>query len=41
MSIGIMSNFSVGFDESDDLFDFNAEEFNTISDTSLVDDTYS
>ena len=39
MSIGTMSKFSTGFNKSDDLFDFNAEEFNTIADMSYVDDT--
>ncbi|KAA0037893.1 gamma-aminobutyrate transaminase POP2 [Cucumis melo var. makuwa] len=30
---------SIGFDESDDLFNFNIEEFNTVLDTSSVDET--
>ncbi|KAA0054454.1 Transposon, En/Spm-like protein [Cucumis melo var. makuwa] len=36
-----MSNFPTGFYESDDLFDFNVEEFNTIPDTPLVGNTSS
>ncbi|KAA0043368.1 CACTA en-spm transposon protein [Cucumis melo var. makuwa] len=39
MSTGTMSNFPVSFDKSNDLFDFNVEEFNTIPGTSLVGDT--
>ncbi|KAA0054945.1 CACTA en-spm transposon protein [Cucumis melo var. makuwa] len=34
-----MSNFPSDFDESNDLFDFNAKEFNTVSGTSSVGDT--
>ncbi|TYJ98109.1 CACTA en-spm transposon protein [Cucumis melo var. makuwa] len=34
-----MSNSFVSFDKSNDLFDFNVEEFNTIPGTSLVGDT--
>ncbi|KAA0061971.1 CACTA en-spm transposon protein [Cucumis melo var. makuwa] len=36
---GTMSNFLAGFDESDDLFNFNVEEFNIVPDTSSVGDT--
>ncbi|KAA0040155.1 uncharacterized protein E6C27_scaffold1302G00020 [Cucumis melo var. makuwa] len=39
MSPDTMSQFLFGFNESDGLFDFNAEEFNTIADMSYVDDT--
>ena len=39
MSSGTMSNFLAGFDESDDLFNFNVEEFNIVPDTSSVGDT--
>ncbi|TYK28999.1 CACTA en-spm transposon protein [Cucumis melo var. makuwa] len=35
MSTGTMYNFS-DFDESDDLFDFNAEEFNIVPGTSSI-----
>ncbi|KAA0047838.1 (R)-mandelonitrile lyase 1-like [Cucumis melo var. makuwa] len=34
-----MSNFSTDFDKSDDLFNFNVEEFNTIQGTSSIGDT--
>ncbi|TYK23956.1 uncharacterized protein E5676_scaffold250G00130 [Cucumis melo var. makuwa] len=39
MVVGTMSNFLAGFDESDDLFNFNVEEFNIVPDTSSVGDT--
>ncbi|TYK23141.1 CACTA en-spm transposon protein [Cucumis melo var. makuwa] len=38
--LGTMSNFAVGFNERNDLFDFNAGEFNTIPGTSLVGDAF-
>ncbi|KAA0066615.1 uncharacterized protein E6C27_scaffold979G00300 [Cucumis melo var. makuwa] len=39
ISTGTMSNFPVDFDESDDLFDFNAKEFNIVQGTSSVSNT--
>ncbi|KAA0042950.1 CACTA en-spm transposon protein [Cucumis melo var. makuwa] len=34
--MGNMSNFPIGFNESDDLYDFNVEEFNTVPSNSSI-----
>ena len=39
MSTGTMSNLPAGFDESDDLFDFNVEVFNIVLGMSSVGNT--
>ncbi|TYK09625.1 CACTA en-spm transposon protein [Cucumis melo var. makuwa] len=39
MSTGTMSQFPIDFNESKGLFDFNVEDFNTISSTSSIGDT--
>ena len=39
MFLGTMSNFPAVFNGNDDLFDFNAEEFNVVLGTSSVGNT--